>query len=118
MSAFRLVSRCTVPRAPRKYFVVTMVEAFRLQKTGNSTPRCSKTTSLVFQFCCTTSRTSQVTWSYGCTPAVVKTRLIFSPGDFRPPRVVAFAVSVMVRLPFDVSAVRGCLLYTSDAADE
>ena len=39
-----------MPTAPRKYLVVTMVEALTDQKSGNSTPRCSKTVSPVFQF--------------------------------------------------------------------
>ena len=60
MSCLRLHSRTSVPTAPRKYFVVTMVEALTDQKSGYSTPRCSKTTSPVFQFCWTTSRRSQV----------------------------------------------------------
>ena len=53
-------ARASVPTAPRKYFVVTMVEALTDQKSGYSTPRCSKTVSPVFQFCWTTSRRSQV----------------------------------------------------------
>jgi hypothetical protein len=43
--------------------VVTIVEALTDQKSGNSTPRCSKIVSPVFQFCWTTSRFSQVTSS-------------------------------------------------------
>src|SRR5688500_10182612 len=81
MSCLRLCSRAGVPRAPRKYFVVTMVEALTLQKSGNSTPFCSKTTSPVFQLVCTTSRRSQVTSSYGCSPDV-KTRSMVSPAGF------------------------------------
>src|SRR4051794_33241965 len=79
MSCFRLHSRASVPTAPRKYLVVTMVEALTDQKSGNSTPRCSKTVSPVFQLVCTTSRRSHVISSYGCTPAVLKTRSILSP---------------------------------------
>src|SRR6478752_5291498 len=56
-------SRAGVPSAPRKYLVVTIVEALTLQKSGNSTPRCSKTVAPVFQFCWTTSRRSQVSSS-------------------------------------------------------
>ena len=67
----RLDSRSALPTAPRKYLLVTIVEALTLQKSGNSTPRCSKTVSPVFQLVCTTSRRSQVTSSYGCTPGVV-----------------------------------------------
>ena len=59
--------------------MVTIVEALTDQKSGNSTPRCSKTVSPVFQFVWTTSRRSQVTSSYGCTPSVLKTRSIFRP---------------------------------------
>src|SRR5918999_4888461 len=79
MSCLRLHSRTSVPTAPRKYFVVTIVEALTDQKSGNSTPRCSKTVSPVFQLVWTTSRRSQVISSYGCTPAVLKTRSIFRP---------------------------------------
>ena len=52
-----------MPTAPRKYLVVTMVEALTDQKSGNSTPRCSKTVSPVFQLVWTTSRRSHVTSS-------------------------------------------------------
>ena len=71
MSCLSPVSRVSVPSAPRKYLVVTIVEALTDQKSGNSTPRCSKIVSPVFQFCWTTSRFSHVTSSYGCTPGVV-----------------------------------------------
>jgi hypothetical protein len=40
-----------------------MVLALTDQKSGYSTPRWSKMVSPVFQFCWTTSRFSQVTWS-------------------------------------------------------
>src|SRR5688500_2700776 len=80
----RLVSRASVPTAPRKYLVVTMVEALTDQKSGNSTPRCSKTVSPVFQLVCTTSRRSHVISSYGCTPSVLKIRSIFSPPLWAP----------------------------------
>jgi hypothetical protein len=63
MSWRRPVSRAGVPTAPRKYFVVTIVDALTLQKSGNSTPRWSKIVAPVFQFCWTTSRFSQVTSS-------------------------------------------------------
>src|SRR5215207_3932032 len=79
MSCFRDHSRTSVPTAPRKYLVVTMVDALTDQKSGNSTPRCSKTVSPVFQLVWTTSRRSHVRSSYGCTPAVLKTRSIFRP---------------------------------------
>ena len=64
-------SRTSVPTAPRKYFVVTMLAAFTDQKSGNSTPRCSKLIEPSRQLVMTTSRRSQVTSAYGCTPAVV-----------------------------------------------
>src|SRR5689334_22061798 len=54
-----------------------MVEALTLQKSGYSTPRCSKTVSWVFQLVWTTSRRSQLSSSYGCTPSVLKMRSIF-----------------------------------------
>src|SRR5947209_20073577 len=54
-------SRTSVPTAPRKYFVVTMLAALTDQKSGNSTPRCSKLTVPSRQFVMTTSRRSQVT---------------------------------------------------------
>ena len=63
MSCLSPVSRAGVPTAPRKYLVVTIVEALTDQKSGNSTPRCSKIVAPVFQFCWTTSRRSQVTSS-------------------------------------------------------
>src|SRR5690348_17223911 len=70
----RLHSRSGVPIAPRKYFVVTMFAELTLQKSGNSTPRCSKLTEPSRQLVITTSRRSQVTSSYGCTPSVVQSR--------------------------------------------
>src|SRR6478609_6932892 len=93
MSCLRLHSRTSVPTAPRKYFVVTMVEALTDQKSGYSTPRCSKTVTPVFQLVCTTSRRSHVSSSYGCTPAVLKTRSIFIPP------------SVLAVLPLTVSVI-------------
>src|SRR6478609_6994085 len=103
----RVRSRASVPTAPRKYFVVTMVEALTDQKSGYSTARCSKTVSPVFQLVCTTSRCSHVTSSYGCTPGVVKMRSIVSPvrttwGFASLVVVEAFAVSLMCS-----SSVRG-----------
>src|SRR5664279_5449 len=71
-------SRWGVPTAPRKYLVVTMFAALTDQKSGNSTPRCSKLTEPSRQFVITTSRRSQVTSAYGCTPALVNTRPIES----------------------------------------
>src|SRR5688500_6631744 len=65
-----------------------MVEALTLQKSGNSTPACSKTTSPDFQLVCTTSRRSQVTSAYGCTP-VVKTRSMVRPADLRAARLAS-----------------------------
>jgi hypothetical protein len=63
MSWRRLVSRCGVPTAPRKYFVVTMLVALMLHSAGNSTPRCSKLIEPSRQLVMTTSRRSQVTSS-------------------------------------------------------
>jgi hypothetical protein len=48
-----------------------MLTALTDQKSGNSTPRCSKFTDPSRQFVITTSRFSHVTASYGCTPSVV-----------------------------------------------
>src|SRR5215213_3055969 len=79
MSWRRLLSRCELPTAPRKYFVVTMFAALMLHSAGNSTPRCSKLIEPSRQLVMTTSRRSQTTSSYGCTPAVVKTRLTLRP---------------------------------------
>ena len=59
----RLDSRCGVPTAPRKYFVVTMLAALTDQKSGNSTPCCSKLTEPSRQFVMMTLRRSQVTSS-------------------------------------------------------
>src|ERR687890_729552 len=56
-----------------------MLVALMLHSAGNSTPRCSKLIDPSRQLVMTTSRRSQVTSSYGCTPAVVKTRLTFRP---------------------------------------
>src|SRR3954447_3350809 len=100
MSCRRLFSRCGVPTAPRKYFVVTMLVALMLHSAGNSTPRCSKLTEPSRQFVMTTSRRSHVTASYGCTPGVVQTRSIGSPRCRRLLRWVGLAgvpltVSVM-----------------------
>ncbi len=64
-------SRCGVPTAPRKYLVVTMFAALTDQKSGNSTPRCSKLIEPSRQLVMTTSRCCQVTSAYGCTPGVV-----------------------------------------------
>src|SRR5215212_2849375 len=94
MSCLRLHSRASVPSAPRKYFVVTIVDAFTDQKSGNSTPRCSKTDSPVFQLVWTTSRRSQLSSSYGCTPGVLKTRSIFMP--LLRPCFVALPLTVSV----------------------
>src|SRR5918911_1118843 len=101
MSCLRLHSRSGVPTAPRKYLVVTMFTALTDQKSGNSTPRCSKLIEPSRQLVMTTSRRSQLTWSYGCTPGVVKTRSIRSafPADLLPdlpaPRAGPLTVSVI-----------------------
>src|SRR3954452_10223000 len=103
MSCFSDHSRTGVPTAPRKYLLVTMFEALTDQVLGNSTPRCSKLTDPSRQLVMTTSRRSQVTWSYGCTPGVVYTRRTCSPrptgdvwGDAGvPPDAEPLTVSVM-----------------------
>src|SRR3954454_2865545 len=98
MSCLRLHSRASVPSAPRKYLVVTIVDAFTDQESGNSTPRCSKTVAPVFQLVWTTSRRSHESSSQGCTPSVLKTRSIFRPAPLCALRVVRAApltVSVM-----------------------
>src|SRR6185436_19343577 len=59
---------------PAEVLRVTMFAALTDQKSGNSTPRCSKFTEPSRQFVITTSRRSQLTSSYGCTPDVVYTR--------------------------------------------
>src|SRR5215468_5113956 len=56
-------SRASVPTAPRKYLVVTMLAALTDQNSGNSTPRCSKLIEPSRQLVMTTSRRSQVTSS-------------------------------------------------------
>src|SRR6266545_1074119 len=97
MSWRRLHSRSGVPTAPRKYFVVTMLAELTLQKSGNSTPRCSKLTDPSRQFVITTSRRSQVTSSYGWTPSVVHTR-----STRRPLPVVVRPLSLAPLEPDDV----------------
>src|SRR3954452_3214356 len=112
MSWRRLLSRCGLPTAPRKYLVVTMLVALMLHSAGNSTPRCSKLIEPSRQLVITTSRRSHATSSYGCTPAVVKTRLTFRPfpraGTLPPRRARAedrrSSVSVMV---YGLSCVGG-----------
>src|SRR3954470_2643262 len=79
MSWRRLDSRVGDPTAPRKYFVVTMLAALTDQKSGNSTPRCSKLIEPSRQLVMTTSRRSHVTASYGCRPGVVEPRSSRSP---------------------------------------
>src|SRR3954447_3328210 len=116
MSWRRLFSRCGLPTAPRKYFVVTMLVALMLHSAGNSTPRCSKLIEPSRQLVMTTSRRSQLTSSYGCTPGVVKTRLTFRPfprAGALPPRraraeVRRSSVSVMSSSsPFGAAAAGG-----------
>src|SRR3954447_15415265 len=111
MSCLSDHSRSGVPTAPRKYLVVTMFAALTLHDVGNSTPRCSKLIEPSRQFVMTTSRRSQTTSSYGCTPAVVKTRLTLRPfpraGAFPPRRARVdrrSSVSVMV---FELSLLVG-----------
>jgi hypothetical protein len=105
MSWRRLLSRCGEPTAPRKYLLVTMFVAFTDQKSGNSTPRCSKFTLPSRQFVMTTSRRSQVTSSYGWTPGVVWILSTVSPRfalGLRPrPDAAVPTVSVMLSLSCD-----------------
>src|SRR3954463_3286345 len=77
-----------------------MLTAFTDQKSGNSTPRCSKLIEPSRQLVMTTSRRSQATSSYGCTPGVVWMRSIRSPLAVLLPlarelRAGLLAVSVM-----------------------
>ena len=72
-------SRASVPTAPRKYLVVTMVEALTDQKSGNSTPRCSKTVSPVFQFGLDDVAALPGDLVVGVHARVVKMRSIVSP---------------------------------------
>src|ERR1044072_3799370 len=99
MSCLRLASRSGEPTAPRKYLLVTMLTAFTDQKSGNSTPRCSKLTDPSRQLVMTTSRRSHATSSYGCTPGVVWTRSIRRPLFLLPlerePRAGPLVVSVI-----------------------
>src|SRR5580693_4311761 len=78
-----------------------MLAALTDQESGNSTPCCSKLTLPSRQFVITTSRRSHVTWSYGCTPAVVLTRRIFNPLrlPLRAVRPLLLTVSVTAVLP-------------------
>src|SRR5690349_24883335 len=114
MSCLRLHSRSGVPTAPRKYLVVTMFAALMLQKSGYSTPRCSKLTDPSRQLVITTSRRSQATSSYGCTPSVVHTRSIRRPPLPRPllfaPPVPDDVPTAPVIVPPSTCAVLRCLL--------
>src|ERR1700710_2474328 len=105
MSCLSDHSRTGVPTAPRKYLLVTMLEALTDQEFGNSTPRCSKLTVPSRQLVMTTSRRSQVTSSYGWTPAVVKTRSIRSPLR----RLVGLAWAGGFAEPLTVSVMRRVL---------
>src|SRR6266536_1409983 len=88
-----------------------MLAALTDQKSGHSTPRCSKFTDPSRQFVMTTSRRSQVTSSYGWTPARVWIRRMVSPlrAPLPPCRDDPLAVSVMsspFRDPVDPSRAR------------
>src|SRR5258708_4505805 len=74
-----------------------MFVAFTDQESANSTPRCSKLTEPSRQFVSATSRRSQVTSSYGCTPGVVLIRWMVRPLRDRLPlrAAVPLVVSVM-----------------------
>src|SRR3954452_4544191 len=102
MSCLSDHSRVGVPTAPRKYLLVTMFEAFTDQELGNSTPRCSKLIEPSRQLVMTTSRRSQVTSSYGWTPAVVYTRSRRSP--LRRPELLPWAGAAAE--PLTVSVMR------------
>src|SRR5690606_12052918 len=76
-------SRSGVPSCPRKYFETTMLVACCDQNFGNSTSRCSKTTSprsLVI----TAERSSHSTSSNGSTPSREKYRSNSSPDTAGP----------------------------------
>src|SRR5450759_3620030 len=103
-------SRWGVPTAPRKYLVVTMFAALTDQKSGNSTPRCSKLTEPSRQFVITTSRRSQVTSAYGCTPAVVNTR----PIESRWPGAPVAPEPLLLTEPRTVSVMTAQLLRQFD----
>src|SRR3712207_284102 len=85
-----------------------MFVALMLHSAGNSTPRCSKLIEPSRQFVMTTSRRSQVTSSYGCTPAVVKTRLIFRPFPL-PGALVARRVRPDKRSSVSVTELSLCM---------
>ena len=67
--SFRLDSRSSVPRVPRKYFDAVMLTALLDQWSGNSTPFCSK--DFLSPLPITASRRTQVSSSNGWTPALV-----------------------------------------------
>src|ERR1700743_3697338 len=75
-------SRSAVPLRPWRYLLATMLVAVMDQSEGTSTFFCSKIV-VPFQSWITASRRSQVTWSYGETPGVVKWRLKRRPGAVR-----------------------------------
>src|SRR5262249_22531539 len=92
-----------------------MFVALTDQKSGNSTPFCSKLIEPSRQFVITTSRRSQVTSSYGWTPGVVLMRATVSPLRGRLPLRAAgpLVVSVMTFLPPAASPARLVLLIWS-----
>src|SRR5699024_10827604 len=100
ISCLRLFSRLGDPTAPRKYLLATMFVALTDQNSGNSTPRCSKFTDPSRQLVITTSRRSQVTSSYGCTPGVVYTRGIVRPSPRRSCPTAGSAAVFVITLPF------------------
>src|SRR4051812_50097379 len=88
-----------------------MLVALMLHSAGTSTPRCWKLIEPSRQFVMTTSRRSQVTSSYGCTPAVVKTRLTFRPfpraGTLPPRRARVDRRSSVSVMGFELSLLVG-----------
>src|SRR5699024_2078901 len=82
------------------YLLATMFVALTDQNSGNSTPRCSKFTDPSRQLVITTSRRSQVTSSYGCTPGVVYTRGIVRPSPRRSCPTAGSAAVFVITLPF------------------
>src|SRR3954469_23807591 len=89
-------SRESLPTAPRKYLVVTMLAALTDHSTGNSTPRCSKLIEPSRQLVMTTSRRSHSTSSYGWTPGVVCTRSMRSRAPLRGAGGVTLVPSLTV----------------------
>ena len=95
MSCFTERSRSGVPICPRKYLETTMLVACCDQNFGNSTSRCSKTSS-PRSLAMTAERSSQSISSNGSTPSFVKYRSNSRPATSRPGPKVRPIVSVEV----------------------